>query len=207
LCANKNVFPKDRKFLNRLFTKPDVFIIVFTILINSGDALMIRKILCGLVVFLVAACTTGKNGSFVRYCPNVYLNPVYARMTEMAGKEIQFKAELIGYEGYCRTNSKTGETYAVISPIFEISREAEMVSPEVVFNYYTDTSGNQDKGLGRERHEIVVHVSEAGKKIIYQGEYIEVRIPHNMPGYRIDMGLLLSPSQMDYNRKHGLGVL
>lgn len=167
---------------------------------------MMKKIICTLALLLAAGCNSGREVAFVRYCPHVYLNPAYSHVVVTAGKEIQYKAEVIGYEGYCRTNAKTKETYAVIAPIFEVSRVAAQSSPEVVFRYYTDTSGNPEKGIGREVREVSVNVPNVNEKIVYQGEYVEIRIPHNMPGFKIDLGMALSAAQLDYNRKHGLSA-
>lgn len=39
---------------------------------------------------------------------------------------------------------------------------------------------------------------------MYQGDYVEMRIPDNEPGFVIKMGLVLSNAQYRYNRTHGL---
>ena len=58
--------------------------------------------------------------------------------------------------------------------------------------------------IGRENHPVSVKVPNVGEKVMYQGDYVEMRIPDNEPGFVIKMGLVLSNAQYRYNRTHGL---
>ena len=111
--------------------------------------------------------------------------------------------ELIGYEGYCRTDLRN-QTKAVVAPIFEVSRRTEASNEYVRFSYYTDTGDNKVALIGRENHPVSVKVPNVGEKVMYQGDYVEMRIPDNEPGFVIKMGLVLSNAQYRYNRTHGL---
>ena len=124
-------------------------------------------------------------------------------MTQMAGKQEEAKMELIGYEGYCRTDLRN-QTKAVVAPIFEVSRRTEASNEYVRFSYYTDTGDNKVALIGRENHPVSVKVPNVGEKVMYQGDYVEMRIPDNEPGFVIKMGLVLSNAQYRYNRTHGL---
>ena len=163
---------------------------------------MSKKILIAAVMLALTSCAT-KQETFVHYCPNVQIVPEFSRLTNMAGKQEESKIELIGYEGYCRTDARN-QTKAVIAPIFEISRLTEASDIRVRFSYYTDTGSNKIVMLGKEKHSVEVNIPNVGEKVMYQGDYIEIRIPNDQPGYPIKMGLMLSNAQYRYNRTHGL---
>lgn len=167
---------------------------------------MLKKIFCALLLLCGGACSANRETAFVRYCPNVYMNPVADHITEMGGKVAMYKAKLIGYEGYCRNNAKTGETYAMIAPIFEVVRYSDVIGSKVFFYYYTDTSANRDKGMGRAVREFSADVPQVRQKTTVKGAFAAVRIPNNMPGYRIELGISLSPVQQNYNLKNGLSA-
>lgn len=74
---------------------------------------MSKKMLLAAAVLALASCAAEKEAPFFRYCPNVQLVPEFSRMTQMAGKQEEAKIELIGYEGYCRTDLRN-QTKAVV---------------------------------------------------------------------------------------------
>ena len=76
---------------------------------------MSKKMLLAAAVLALASCAAEKEAPFFRYCPNVQLVPEFSRMTQMAGKQEEAKIELIGYEGYCRTDLRN-QTKAVVPP-------------------------------------------------------------------------------------------
>lgn len=53
------------------------------------------------------------------------------------------------------------------------------------FSYYTDTGDNKVALIGRENHPVSVKVPNVGEKVMYQGDYVEMRIPDNEPGFVI----------------------
>ncbi len=166
---------------------------------------MSKKVFLLAAMMALASCSTGDE-AFVRYCPNVQIVPEFSRLTLMAGKEPEARVELVGYEGYCRTDPR-GETQAVVAPIFEVSRLTKKSDKAVRFRYYTDNGGLKEKNMiGKEAHSASVEIADAdtGKKIMHQGDYVEVRIPAGRPGYPIKMGLVLSNAEYRYNRLHGL---
>ncbi len=163
---------------------------------------MSKKFFLAAFVLLLSSCA-GKQEVFVHYCPNVQIVPEFSRMTIMAGKEPEAKVELIGYEGYCRTDVRN-QAKAVVAPIFEVSRLNETSDKKVRFSYYTDTGSNKIVMLGKEKHSVVVDAPKIGEKIMYQGDYVELRIPEDQPGYPIKLGLMLSNAQYRYNRIHGM---
>lgn len=154
-------------------------------------------------LMVLASCAAEKERPFFRYCPNVRLVPEFSRMTQMAGKQQEAKIELVGYEGYCRTDIRN-QTKAVVAPIFEVSRRTAASNEQVRFSYYTDTGDNKASLIGRQSHQVSVKVPAVNEKIMYQGDYTEIRIPDNAPGFAINMGLVLSDAQYRYNRTHGL---
>ena len=163
---------------------------------------MTKKVFLVAAAMLLASCA-GKNEEYVHYCPNVHIVPENSRLTHMAGREVESKVELIGYEGYCRTDAR-GHSKAVVAPIFEVSRQNEISSEYVQFNYYTQTGDDRNDKFSQKTYSVSIKVPEVGKKLMHQGEYVEVIIPDYQPGYKIDMGLLLSQYQHRYNRTHGL---
>ena len=108
---------------------------------------MSKKMLLAAAVLALASCAAEKEAPFFRYCPNVQLVPEFSRMTQMAGKQEEAKIELIGYEGYCRTDLRN-QTKAVVAPIFEVSRRTEASNEYVRFSYYTDTGDNKVALIG-----------------------------------------------------------
>ncbi len=164
---------------------------------------MSKKMLLAAAVLVLASCAAQNEGPLVRYCPNVQLVPENGRMTQMSGKQEESKIELIGYEGYCRTDLRN-QTKAMVAPIFEVSRRTETSNEYVRFSYYTDTGDNKVALLGKETHSVSVKVPNVGEKVMYQGDYVEIRIPDDEPGFVIKMGLVLSNAQYRYNRTHGL---
>ena len=163
---------------------------------------MLKKCLL-LTLFVLAACAPKKDAGY-RYCPNVAITPEYSRMTRFFDKEVQFKAEIVGYEGYCRVNPKNNQTYAVIAPIFEIARFSDMGGKTVEIPYYADTSYNDDKMMGRQPHSFRATVDKKGEKVLVTGKEIQVLIPNDQPGYRIYLEMALSNQQYLYNQKQGL---
>ena len=163
---------------------------------------MSKKLFLAAIVLALSSCAT-KQEAFVNYCPNVQITPEFSRMTIMAGKQPEAKVELIGYEGYCRTDARN-QAKAVVAPIFEGSRLTENSDKKVRFSYYSDTGSNKVALLGKEKYSVVVDAPKVGEKIMYQGDYIELRIPEDQPGYPIKLGLMLSNAQYRYNRTHGM---
>ncbi|MBQ8785781.1 MAG: hypothetical protein IJZ59_07065 [Alphaproteobacteria bacterium] len=162
---------------------------------------MLKKLLVA-GVLLVSACAQDK--PFVRYCPNVVINPSYSRVTRFYDKDIQYKAEIIGYEGYCRYDEKTEQTNAVIAPIFEISRHSDVAGKNVVINYYANTSDNPNKMMGRQPHSFKTAIDKKFERVMVTGDEIEVRIPNDTPGYQINLEMALTKAQYQYNQKQGL---
>jgi hypothetical protein len=162
---------------------------------------MLKKLLIA-GVLLVSACAQDK--PFIRYCPNVVITPSYSRVTNFYDKEIQYKAEIIGYEGYCRYDEKTKQTKAVIAPIFEVSRHSDVAGKNVVINYYANTSDNQNKMMGRQPHSFKTTVEKKFERVMVTGDEIEVRIPNDTPSYQINLEIALTKSQYQYNQKQGL---
>lgn len=164
---------------------------------------MSKKLFLAAIALMLSSCAADRQEAFVHYCPNVQIVPEFSRMTIMAGKQPEAKVELIGYEGYCRTDIRN-QAKAVVAPIFEVSRLTENSDKRVRFSYYTDTGSNKVVMLGKERYSVIVDAPKVGEKIMYQGDYIELRIPEDQPGYPIKLGLMLSNAQYRYNRTHGM---
>ena len=102
---------------------------------------MLKRLI--LVTFLLVASCSQKQG--VLYCPNVIITPEYSHVTNFFGNQPHYRAELVGYEGYCRYNPKTNQTIAMISPIFEIARLSNVGGRKINISYYANTSYNQNK--------------------------------------------------------------
>ena len=162
---------------------------------------MLKKSLLS-ALLLVAACSQQDPG--YRYCPNVTINPEFSHITRFFGEEPQFRAEIVGYEGYCRYNAKIEQTNAVIAPVFEIARLSDIGGKNVEITYYANTSSNPDKLMGRQPHSFHTTVETKGEKILVTGDEITVRIPNNQPGYNIVLEMALSRQQHLYNKKQGL---
>lgn len=163
---------------------------------------MSKKIFLVAALLVLASCAAEKK-PFVHYYPNVQMVAEFTRLTQTAGRVPESKVELIGYEGYCRLDARN-QTRAVIAPIFEVSRLTAASDETVRFSYYTDTGDNKAVLIGKQAYPVSVKVPEVGEKVMYQGDYIEVRIPDGQPGFPIKMGLVLSDYQYRYNRTHGL---
>nr|QIM10576.1 hypothetical protein PlAlph_4680 [uncultured Alphaproteobacteria bacterium] len=163
---------------------------------------MLKKLLTGALLLLTAACSTPKQT--IRYCPNVVITPAYSRVTRFFGEDVQYKAEIVGFEGYCRYNEKTEQTVAVIAPIFEISRHSDIAGKTVEIPYYANTGYNAEKLLGRQPHSFRTEIAKRGEKVMVTGDEIEVRIPNDQPGYQINLEMALSRKQYQYNQKQGL---
>lgn len=163
---------------------------------------MFKKVMLAVLCLFAASCASDE--PVVRYCPNVRIVPEFSHLTEMSGRVPEYKIELIGYEGYCRTDIRN-QTKAVISPIFEITRMTKISDDDINFAFYSDTSDNdKTKSLGKQSYPASVKIAKVGEKVIYQGDYIEVRIPNDMPGFKIKLGLALNDNQYRYNKMHGL---
>lgn len=163
---------------------------------------MLKKILMAAAVLLTAACASQQRT--IRYCPNVVITPAYSRVTRFFDQDVQYKAEIVGFEGYCRYNDKTEQTVAVIAPIFEISRHSDIAGKTVEIQYYANTGYNADKLLGRQPHSFRTEIAPRGEKVMVTGDEIEVRIPNDQPGYQINLEMALTKKQYQYNRKQGL---
>jgi len=154
------------------------------------------------LLFLLASCAPRDPG--YRYCPNVSINPEAGHMTRFFGDQAQFKAEIVGYEGYCRYDEKTDQTNAIIAPVFEITRLSDVGGKNVEISYYADTSYNSDKLMGLQPHSFHTKVDNKGEKVLITADEIKVRIPNEQPAYHIDLGMYLSRQQYQYNKKQGL---
>ncbi|MBR1649326.1 MAG: hypothetical protein IJ689_07010 [Alphaproteobacteria bacterium] len=162
---------------------------------------MLKKIVFASVL-MIASCAHEDPG--YRYCPNVEILPQFSKLTRLYGDDVQYKVELAGYEGYCRYNPKTDQTVATIAPVFEIIRPSNLGSANVEIPYFADTSDNDVPLMKRQPHTYSTRVEEIGKKVLVTGKEIDVRIPNDTPGYKIDLGLSLSRRQFEYNRRQGL---
>lgn len=151
--------------------------------------------------FLMAACSHRPE---VLYCPNVVITPEYSHVTSFYGDQAHFRAELVGYEGYCRHNPKTNQTVAMISPIFEVARLSDAGGKKVNLRYYANTSYNPEPLMGRQPHSYSPLIDVKNKKIIVTGDEISVPIPNEQPGYQINLEMALSRSQFMYNQQQGL---
>jgi len=163
---------------------------------------MLKKTLMAAAVLLTAACASDKRT--IRYCPNVVITPAYSHVTRFFDEDVQYKAEIVGFEGYCRYNEKTDQTVAVIAPIFEVSRHSDIAGKTVEIQYYANTGYNAEKLLGRQPHSFRAEVPNRGEKLMITGDEIEVRIPNDQPGYQINLEMALTRKQYQYNRMQGL---
>ena len=163
---------------------------------------MLKKTLIAAVLMLTAACAG--NDKIIRYCPNVVITPAYSHVTRFYGQDIQYKVEIVGFEGYCRYNAKTEQTVAVIAPIFEVVRYSEIAGKNVEISYYANTSYNINKLMGRQPHSFRTEIEKRGEKVLITGDEIEVRIPNDEPGYQINLEMALTKKQYIYNQKQGL---
>lgn len=161
---------------------------------------MLKKIV-SVSVILLASCSHRPD---ILYCPNVVITPEYSHVTAFYGNQPQFRAELIGYEGYCRYNPKNGQTTAKVSPIFEIARLTDAGGKKVNISYYANTSYNPAPLMGRQPHSFSARIENVGEKTMVTGDEISVTIPNGEPGYQINLEMALSKNQYLYNQQQGL---
>lgn len=150
---------------------------------------------------LIASCS---NRPEILYCPNVVITPEYSHVTRFYGDQPHYRAEIVGFEGYCRYNPKTNLTVAMVSPIFEIARLSDAGGKKVSINYYANTSYNPEQLMGRQPHSFSIIVDNKNEKIVVTGDEISVPIPNEQPGYQINLEIALSRSQFMYNQQQGL---
>ena len=169
---------------------------------------MCKKVLSLLALLILASCAgrSGRDSEFAYYCPNVSIVPFYNRVTKMSDNGVIYKAELVGYEGYCGAFGRGGHTNAVIQPIFEITRLSPTYNGEISIRYYTDTSDNEVASIGKQFYTMKTEISKMGETILHKGEEVYVRIPDDMPGYKIKLGIALTRAEHDENLKKGLGA-
>lgn len=168
---------------------------------------MYKKVLCLLSLLMLASCYSSQRGDseFVYYCPNVSIVPFHNRVTKMSDNGVIYKAELIGYEGYCRS-FRGNQTNAVIEPIFEITRLSPTYNGEVSIRYYADTTENEVPLMGKQFHTLTAEIPNLGEKTLYKGKEIMVKIPNEKPGYKIKLGIALTKAEYTENLKLGLGT-
>lgn len=163
---------------------------------------MYKKFLSLLAVVFISSCS--HDAEFVHYCPNVAIIPIANRVTRIDNDQTKFRAEIIGYEGFCRYDEKKRGTYATIYPIFEIIRYVDTYDNKLEFAYFSDTGDNQTQSLGKQPHYETAYIKEKGEKVIHKGKAIEVRIPNDNPGYKVKLGISLNDSEYKHNLKQGL---
>ena len=161
---------------------------------------MLKKCVLALSL-LVMSCSHRPE---ILYCPHVVITPEYSHVTSFYGDQPHFRAELIGYEGYCRYNPKNDQTVAKISPIFEIARLSDAGGKKVNISYYANTSYNPNKLMGKQPHSFSTKIDSVGQKIMVTADEINVTIPNNEPGYQINLEMALSRNQFMYNKQQGL---
>lgn len=158
---------------------------------------MSKKIILASML-LIASCSHRPE---ILYCPNVVITPTYSHVTSFYGNQPHFRAELVGYEGYCRYNPKNNQTTAKVSPIFEIARFSDVGGKKVSISYYANTSYNANPMMGKQPHSFSTRIENVGEKILVTGDEISVVIPNGEPGYQINLEIALSRNQFMYNQQ------
>ena len=143
-------------------------------------------------------------GKEIRYCPNVQVTPEFSNVTKMYADKVLYTVEIVGYEGYCRYNEKTGSTNAYVAPIFQIVRYSDIGGKKVEFSYYANTDYNYNRLMGRQPHSFKAEVPVINKKTVLTGKEVMVQIPNDEPGYQINLELALTKQQHQYNQIQGL---
>jgi|GEM_PF-646243 len=167
-----------------------------------------KKILFLLSIALLSACSSTHETDFS--CPNVSMAPFFNRVERFSENSREFKAEIVGFEGYCRYDERSRKATAYIAPIFEITRYrpgygSYQYVNEVRLRFFTDTSENKD-GLGHATHAAALLVKEINKKTMVTGPSVEVGISYNNPDHKIKLGIVLSNAEYRENLKLGLGA-
>lgn len=138
---------------------------------------------------LVLCASCAHKAEVVNYCPNVSISPLHNKVINNRNSSLVYKVEVVGYEGYCKYNPKTNTTKAYIEPIFEVTNSAEYGFNVIGISYFVDTTENPGAAMGKQLHSTDIKVPTDGKKVLRNGDKIELRIPNDMPEYKVVLGM------------------
>ncbi len=158
------------------------------------------RIFAFILFFAVAGCRLG--GSDEAICPRVVIPRDTAYLTQIVNYREEFQISLLGYEGHCYFDTRVNRDKAVINPVFKIKRLRKSDETDVHFAYYTETVKGPPAYLGKKTYYLAVTLAFDETEKIYTAPAVEVKIPPEMKyEFDINLGLVISPEEMRYNRR------
>ena len=159
-----------------------------------------KKYLFFIIIFL-GGCAWWKE-PISDSCPNITIPYDNSYFVQHANYKDDFQIELIGYKRYCTAAQTINRRYAIIKPIFRVTRLSDGDESRVDFAFYTQTLQGPPEYLGKRSYFAYADIPLGVKEVVVDGHPAKVRIPCCSPDFSINLGLSASVAELDYNKSN-----
>ncbi len=161
---------------------------------------MLKKLLL-IVPWFLSSCSLLWYEDASIPCPYVTIPQDTSYLTQVVGYLDNFQVEVNGYEGYCYSEQSVNRRYAVITPIFSVTRLRDSDETAVDFSFYTETLKGPPEFLGRKSYNTgtVIGLDEKSKE--FKGKPVKVKIPTDGTPLEIILSLNISKDEYRYNQR------
>jgi len=161
---------------------------------------MLKKLLLTVPWFL-ASCSLLWYEDEVTPCPYVTIPQDTSYLTQTVSYLDNFQIEVNGYEGYCYDEHSVNRRYAVITPVFSVTRLRDSDETEVDFNFYTETVKGPPGFLGKKSYAAGTSIGLDEQSKEFRGKPVKVKIPADGTPLEIILSLDVSRDEYRYNQR------
>lgn len=158
-----------------------------------------KKYLLLLIVLFLSGCAWWQDAK-VDSCPNVVIPYEHSYFVQHANYKNNFQIELIGYKRYCSNAQTINRRYAIVKPVFRVTRLTESDESRVDFTFYTQTLQGPPEYIGKRSYFAYAEIPLEKEEVIVNGQPAKIRIPYCNNDFVINLGLNASVAELDYNR-------
>ncbi len=162
---------------------------------------MRKSFLILLACFAVASCAVSSKSGSGGECPQITIPQDKSYLVQKAGYADEFQVRLTGYESYCYRDDVAARSYAMIRPQFLIRRLRATDETRVDFDFYAETVKGPPGYIGKKSYPVFVNIETGEREKTFSGPAAKVKIPSGEPGFEIFLGLDLSASEYEANRR------
>ena len=150
---------------------------------------------------VVVSCATSSVDDGKFSCPKISIPLDKAYIIQKANYRNEFQIRLTGYESYCYFDEVSSRHYAMIKPLFLIRRIRTTDESRVDFNFYTETIKGPPGYIGKKSYPASINIAENEYEKKFSGPFVKVKVPTNDSEFEIFLGLDLSASEYNYNKR------
>ncbi len=160
-----------------------------------------RKIFLLIVPLFLTSCSWFWHTPENVICPYISIPQDKAYMTQTVNYLDNFQIELIGYEGYCYNEDGLSRRYAVITPVFSVTRLRSSDETDVDFAFYTETIQGPPGFVGKRTYTAGTGIKTDEQSKEFRGKPVKVKIPADGTPLEIILALDVSLEEYHYNHR------